>query len=66
MGNYVIAGWGITNYVIANPSNLGNFMIADSQAAPLRPRSQFTRGQTKDIRRRARLAGLINEYQQVA
>jgi hypothetical protein len=28
MGNYVIAGWG--NYLIANPSNLGNFMIADT------------------------------------
>ena len=29
MGNYVIAGVG--NYVIENPSNLGNFMIADTQ-----------------------------------
>ncbi len=27
MGNYVIAGVG--NYVIENPSDLGNFMIAD-------------------------------------
>ena len=27
MGNYVIAG--VRNYVIENPSNLGNFMIAD-------------------------------------
>jgi len=30
MGNYVIAGVG--NYVIKNPSNLGNFMIADTRA----------------------------------
>ncbi len=30
MGNYVIAGVG--NYVIENPSDLGNFMIADTQA----------------------------------
>ncbi len=30
MGNYVIAGVG--NYVIENPSDLGNFMIADRQA----------------------------------
>ena len=29
MGNYVIAGVG--NYVIENPSDLGNFMIADRQ-----------------------------------
>jgi hypothetical protein len=29
MGNYVIAGVG--NCLIANPSNLGNFMIADIQ-----------------------------------
>ncbi len=29
MGNYVIAGVG--NYVIENPSDLGNFMIADNQ-----------------------------------
>jgi len=29
MGNYVIAGVG--NYVIANSSNLGNYVIADSQ-----------------------------------
>ena len=28
MGNYVIAG--VRNYVIENPSNLGNFMIADT------------------------------------
>ena len=28
MGNYVIAGVG--NYVIENPSDLGNFMIADT------------------------------------
>src|ERR1035437_3726485 len=28
MGNYVIAGVG--NYVIENPSNLGNYVIADS------------------------------------
>jgi hypothetical protein len=28
MGNYVIAGVG--NYVIVNPSNLGNYVIADS------------------------------------
>jgi hypothetical protein len=28
MGNYVIA---VGNYMIADPSNLGNFMIADSQ-----------------------------------
>jgi hypothetical protein len=27
MGNYVIAGVG--NYVIVNPSNLGNYVIAD-------------------------------------
>jgi len=27
MGNYVIAGVG--NYVIINPSNLGNYVIAD-------------------------------------
>ncbi len=31
MGNYVIAGVG--NYVIENPSDLGNFMIADSHRA---------------------------------
>jgi len=31
MGNYVIAGVG--NYVIENPSDLGNFMIADIPAA---------------------------------
>ncbi len=30
MGNYVIAGVG--NYVIENPSNLGNYVIADNQA----------------------------------
>ena len=29
MGNYVIAGVG--NYVIENPSNLGNYVIADIQ-----------------------------------
>jgi len=29
MGNYVIAGVG--NYVIENPSDLGNFMIADKR-----------------------------------
>jgi hypothetical protein len=28
MGNYVIAGVG--NYVIVNPSNLGNYVIADT------------------------------------
>jgi hypothetical protein len=28
MGNYVIARVG--NYVIANPSNLGNYVIADT------------------------------------
>ena len=28
MGNYVIAGVG--NYVIVNPSNLGNYVIADN------------------------------------
>jgi len=28
MGNYVIAGVG--NYVIENPSNLGNYVIADT------------------------------------
>jgi len=31
MGNYVIAGVG--NYVIVNPSNLGNYVIADTQRA---------------------------------
>jgi hypothetical protein len=31
MGNYVIAGVG--NYVIVNPSNLGNYVIADKSAA---------------------------------
>jgi len=31
MGNYVIAGVG--NYVIVNPSNLGNYVIADSDGA---------------------------------
>jgi hypothetical protein len=30
MGNYVIAGVG--NYVIVNPSNLGNYVIADTWA----------------------------------
>jgi hypothetical protein len=30
MGNYVIAGVG--NYVIENPSNLGNYVIADTRA----------------------------------
>ncbi len=30
MGNYVIAGVG--NYVIENPSDLGNFMIADTRS----------------------------------
>jgi hypothetical protein len=29
MGNYVIAGVG--NYVIVNPSNLGNYVIADTE-----------------------------------
>jgi hypothetical protein len=29
MGNYVIAGVG--NYVIVNPSNLGNYVIADTR-----------------------------------
>jgi len=28
MGNYLIAGVG--NYVIENPSNLGNYVIADT------------------------------------
>ncbi len=32
MGNYVIAGVG--NYVIENPSDLGNFMIADTDVPP--------------------------------
>jgi hypothetical protein len=32
MGNYVIAGVG--NYVIENPSNLGNHVIADIQLNP--------------------------------
>ena len=36
------------------------------QAAPLRPLSQLPRGQTNGTRRRVRLGGLINEYQQVA
>ena len=36
------------------------------RAAPLRPLPQLTRSQTNGIRRRARLRGLINEYQQVA
>jgi hypothetical protein len=31
MGNYVIAGVG--NYVIVNPSNLGNYVIADTHAS---------------------------------
>jgi len=31
MGNYVIAGVG--NYVIVNPSNLGNYVIADTLTA---------------------------------
>jgi len=34
MGNYVIAGVG--NYVIANPSNLGNYVIADNQGQSAR------------------------------
>ncbi len=33
MGNYVIAGVG--NYVIENPSDLGNFMIADTAIRPI-------------------------------
>ena len=36
------------------------------QAAPLRPLPQLTRSQTNGTRRRARLRGLINEYQHVA
>jgi hypothetical protein len=32
MGNYVIA-W-VGNYVIVNPSNLGNYVIADTPRAP--------------------------------
>jgi diacylglycerol O-acyltransferase len=32
MGNYVIAGVG--NYVIENPSNLGNYVIADTVCEP--------------------------------
>jgi len=31
MGNYVIDGVG--NYVIENPSNLGNYVIADTLAS---------------------------------
>lgn len=34
MENYVIAGMG--NYVIADPTNLGNFMIADTTAGLIR------------------------------
>jgi hypothetical protein len=34
MGNYVIAGVG--NYVIVNPSNLGNYVIADTRPAAAR------------------------------
>jgi hypothetical protein len=30
MGNYVIA---VGNYVIVSPSDLGNYMIADTEAA---------------------------------
>ena len=33
MGNYVIAGVG--NYVIVNPSNLGNYVIADTIGWPV-------------------------------
>jgi hypothetical protein len=36
MGNYVIAGVG--NYVIVNPSNLGKYVIADTNAASARLR----------------------------
>jgi len=36
MGNYVIAGVG--NYVIENPSDLGNFMIADNRPQAWRDR----------------------------
>ena len=36
MGNYVIAGVG--NYVIVNPSNLGNYVIADSRRLIARQR----------------------------
>ncbi len=45
MGNYVIAGVG--NYVIENPSDLGNFMIADIQdkiATDLKRLDQFVEG----------------------
>jgi len=35
MGNYVIAGVG--NYVIENPSNLGNYVIADTQVTKTCP-----------------------------
>jgi len=41
MGNYVIAGVG--NYVIENPSNLGNYVIADTQVQILSPRPCFRR-----------------------
>ena len=37
MGNYVIAGVG--NYVIENPSDLGNFIIADNTTSKI---SDFT------------------------
>jgi hypothetical protein len=33
MGNYVITGVG--NYVIVNPSNLGNYLIADTHSPSL-------------------------------
>ena len=37
MGNYVIAGVG--NYVIVNPSNLGNYVIADTLRVSLASRA---------------------------